>query len=53
MYEVVKTNSLGEITDREYNFYKGNLINRIASYTLKLNSSGISYTPRFYWGEQK
>lgn len=53
MVEVVKTNSLGEITDREYNFYKGNLINRIASYTLKLNSSGVSYTPNFYWGEEK
>ena len=53
MYEVVKTNSAGEITDREYNFYKGNLINRIASYTLKLNSNGVTYTSRFYWGEKK
>ncbi|MFK7774198.1 MAG: hypothetical protein AB8F94_18765 [Saprospiraceae bacterium] len=53
MYEIVKTNSAGEITDREYNFYKGNFINRIASYTLKLNSSGVTYTPRFYWGEEK
>lgn len=53
MYEVVKTNSAGEVIDREYNFYNGNLINRIASYSLKLNSSGSGYTSRFYWGEEK
>ena len=53
MYEVVKTNSAGEITDREYNFYKGNFMNRIASYTLKLNSNGVTYTSKFYWGEEK
>lgn len=53
MYEIVKTNSAGEITDRIYNFYKGNLMNRVASYTLKLNSSTLGYTARFYWGEEK
>ncbi|MFK8009283.1 MAG: hypothetical protein AB8H03_23180 [Saprospiraceae bacterium] len=53
MYEVVKTNSAGEVTDREYHFYKGNLINRIASYTLKLNTNNSGYISQFYWGEEK
>lgn len=53
MLEKTTTNSSGEVTSIVYNFYKDSLINRLASYSLSLNSNGVTYTPRFSWGEKK